>query len=174
MDTLRRFDFSLAKFIQGFPVVWQPVMAGVSFLGEPLVVLVLGFTGFVSALQRGHTDIERAFFFGAIAYGLNTALKTVLHRRRPHDLLVTTLGFRSYSFPSGHAFGTVIFYGLFSYLDYLYLDSPYNWFVPVLLGVLTFLIGVSRVFLKTHYPSDVVGGWLLGGLSLFIIIRLAF
>jgi undecaprenyl-diphosphatase len=174
MDSFRRLDIGLAKFIQTRSPIWRPVMRGVSFLGEPTVALTIGFVGFVSALQRGQSDIERAFFWGAVAYALNTALKAVLHRSRPHDLLVTTLGFRSYSFPSGHAFGTVIFYGLFAYLDYQYLAGPYNWLIAVLLGLLIGFIGISRVYLKAHYPSDVLGGWLLGGLSLFIIIRLVF
>jgi len=174
MDSLRRFDIGLAKFIQGLSTAWQPVMAGISFLGEPVVVLTIGFVGFVAALQREQSDIEKAFFFAAIAYGINTALKMVLHRRRPHDLLVTTLGFRSYSFPSGHAFGTIIFYGLYAYLDYIYLSQPYNWLIAALLGVLIAFVGISRVYLKAHYPSDVTGGWLLGGLSLFIIIKLVF
>jgi undecaprenyl-diphosphatase len=85
-----------------------------------------------------------------------------------------TLGVRSYSFPSGHAFGTLIFYGLFAYLDYTYLSSPVNWLITILLASLISLIGISRIYLKTHYPSDVVGGWLLGAISLLLIIELAF
>ena len=176
MEVLRRFDYGLTKFIQSRSPAWQPVMAGVSFLGHPTVVLLLGFVGFVSAAQRGQTDIQiqRAFLYGALAYSLNTVLKLALRRRRPHNLQISFLGLRSYSFPSGHAFGTVIFYGLFSYLDYTFLPQPYNALLALMLWALILLIGVSRIYLKAHYPSDVVGGWLLGSLSLLIIINLAF
>lgn len=174
MEALRRFDHGLTKFIQGRSQAWQPVMAGVSSLGHPSVVLPIGVVGLVSALLRNQPDIARAFFYGALAYGLNTILKLSLRRRRPHNLQISFLGLRSYSFPSGHAFGTVIFYGLFSYLDYKYVAKPYNALLAIMLWILIFLVGISRIYLKAHYPSDVVGGWLLGGLSLIVIILLAF
>jgi undecaprenyl-diphosphatase len=174
MEALRRFDYRLTKFIQSRSPAWRPVMAGVSLLGHPTAVLLIGLVALLSAVQRGQTAIARAFVYAALAYGINTSLKLVLHRRRPHDLRITTLGLRSYSFPSGHAFGAVIFYGLFSYLDYKYLARPFSALLVVLLWILILLIGLSRVYLKAHYPSDVIGGWLLGGLSLLIIIRLVF
>jgi membrane-associated phospholipid phosphatase len=174
MGMLQRFDYKLAGYIQSRPEAWRPVMAGVSFLGEPMVVLTIGFAGFISAAARHQTATEEAFFFGAIAYAINTILKLALHRRRPDNLNITMLGLRSYSFPSGHAFGTVIFYGLFSYLDYHYLNQPWNFLIAGLLWAFIFIIGVSRVYLKSHYPSDVVGGWALGLVSLLVIVKLSF
>jgi membrane-associated phospholipid phosphatase len=174
VESLRRFDNWLTEAIQGLPAAWRPLMAGATFLGEPLIVVAVGFTGFVSAIERGQSNVQHAFFYGALAFGINTMLKLSLHRRRPDDLRITTLGVRSYSFPSGHAFGTVIFYGLFAYLDYTYLNPPWNLVIAALLVGLIGLIGVSRVYLKAHYPSDVVGGWLLGLVSLLLIIELAF
>jgi membrane-associated phospholipid phosphatase len=174
MRPLRRFDYRLTTLIQAWNKSWRPLMAGVSFLGLPSVVLAVGLVGFVSATWRAQPEVRRAFFLGAIAYGINTVLKLLLRRQRPHNLNVTTFGLRSYSFPSGHAFGTVIFYGLLAYLDYTILANPWRWLIAGLLGLLVFFIGLSRVYLKAHYPSDVVGGWLLGAISLLIIVRLAF
>ncbi|MBX4201545.1 phosphatase PAP2 family protein [Candidatus Saccharibacteria bacterium] len=174
MESLRQFDISLTRLIQRWPNSFKPFISGLSMLGEPILVLAVGFSGYVSAIQRGHVQAQRAFLLGAIAYGLNTALKQLLHRRRPHNLNITNFGIKSYSFPSGHAFGTVIFYGLFSYLSIKYLSHPLNVLVAVGIWSLIFLIGVSRVYLKAHYPTDVVGGWILGLISLYIIVMLAF
>jgi undecaprenyl-diphosphatase len=160
---LSDFDDRITKFIRHLPDLYQPIMAGVSFVGEPIIVVIIGFSGLVSARIRGQSAIEHAFIYAVVAFALNISLKMVLHRARPQGLIVRTLGLKSYSFPSGHAFGTVIFYGLFAYLDLKYLAHPWS-----------YLIGVSRIYLGAHYPSDVLGGWLLGLISLTIISAIAF
>jgi membrane-associated phospholipid phosphatase len=174
MESLRRFDYKITLAVQSWPGWWRPIMAGVSFLGEPIVALAIGFSGFVSAAARDQTEVQRAFVYATVAFALSTLLKLSLRRRRPLGLDVRTLGVRSYSFPSGHAFGTVIFYGLFSYLDFKYLSHPWNITIAILIWPLVILIGLSRVYLKFHYPSDVAAGWLLGLISLVAVIELAF
>lgn len=174
MRSVRELDSRLTALIQDLPPSTRQIMLSVSFLGEPSLVLSVGFVGFLSAAIRRQTDVERAFVYAGAAFALSTLLKLSLRRARPHNLDIRTLGVRSYSFPSGHAFGTVIFYGLFSYLDIRYLSPPWNLLVGTLVGFLIFLTGVSRVYLKAHYPSDVLGGWLLGLVCLFIVTQLAF
>jgi undecaprenyl-diphosphatase len=174
MRNLRSFDQRVTGLVQGLPESLQPFMGVLSFLGEPMLVLTVGFGGFVAVARRGQSQLEHAFAYAAAAFALSTLLKLLLHRRRPHNLEIRTLGLRSYSFPSGHAFGTVIFYGLFSYLDLKYLSHPWNFWLSLILWLIIFLIGVSRIYLKAHYPTDVAGGWLLGLLSLAIVIWLAF
>jgi membrane-associated phospholipid phosphatase len=174
MREIRNFDHRITLEVQKLPKGLMPLMEALSFLGEPTVVLTIGLAGYLSAAARDQSQVQRAFVYAAIAFGLSTLLKLVLRRRRPHNLDIRTLGVRSYSFPSGHAFGTVIFYGLFSYLDLKYLSHPWNILISVLLWLLIFMIGLSRIYLKTHYPSDVTGGWLLGLLSLVVIVSLAF
>lgn len=171
---MRRFDSRMTVLIQELPAGLRPAMHAISFFGHPIIVLTIGFSGYITAIQRGRTDIQLAFIYAAIAFGLNIILKSILHRRRPHNLEVMTFGLRSYSFPSGHAFGSVIYYGLFSYLDFKYIAHPWNVIISSLLWVMILLIGISRVYLKTHYPSDIIGGWLLGFISLVVIITLAF
>jgi undecaprenyl-diphosphatase len=174
MDRIRRFDERTGGWILSWPDRWQPLFAGVSFLGEPWVVGAIALSGFASAASRGQSNVERAFILAGIAYGINTIIKLLLRRRRPHNLQISTLGINSYSFPSGHAFGTMLFYGLYAYLDYRYLSSPINLIIAAALFLLTLSIGISRVRLGIHYPTDVLGGWLLGGLGLLIILWLLF
>jgi undecaprenyl-diphosphatase len=170
MEILKRFDTAVSKWVLSWPAKWQSILAGVSFFGEPWVVLAIAASGWLSAVGRGQNSVEWAFFWAGIAYGINTLIKQLTRRHRPHNRRVSMLGIKSYSFPSGHAFGAVIFYGLYSYLDYRYLSSPFNLILVLLLLVLTVLIGVSRVRLGTHYPTDVIGGWFLGAVALLIII----
>ncbi|MGH7156633.1 MAG: phosphatase PAP2 family protein [Candidatus Saccharimonadales bacterium] len=174
MLTLKNFDDSVTATITDLPDSYRAMMSGLTLIGQPAIVITLGLVGFIWAWKHSQSAIEHAFVYGIIAFSLNTLLKWLLRRARPDELNVKTLGMQSYSFPSGHAFGTVIFYGLFAYLGIKYISNPVDILVATMMGVLIFLIGISRVYLGAHYPSDVVGGWLLGGISLLAVIGLAF
>jgi membrane-associated phospholipid phosphatase len=89
---------------------------------------------------------------------LNWVLKALFERSRPdHDHLMVTVS--GWSFPSGHASGSLIVYGLLGYL--LVRHTPPLWHVPaVMLAVLLVVfVGFSRVILQVHYLSDVLAGY---------------
>ena len=75
------------------------------------------------------------------------------------------------SFPSGHATSSMIFYLTLA----LALTSEMRWRGLAVAGaiLLSFLIGISRVMLGVHWPSDVVGGWAFGMLWVLLTLRLA-
>ena len=92
----------------------------------------------------------------------NVVLKKVINRERPtfeHLVAVSTL-----SYPSGHSMSAMAFYGFLIYLSFRLSGS---WWVKaasvVVLGLLILLIGISRIYLGVHYPSDVIAGF-MGGL----------
>jgi hypothetical protein len=80
----------------------------------------------------------------------------------------------SASFPSGHANTGFVFYILLMILlrRYFFLKGRPGiaWFFTAVLSLLAFGIGVSRIYLGVHYPSDVIGGWLLAGMILIIFM----
>ena len=162
MRVAHQFDRTYTARLRGLPESWRPIMLGLSFIGEPWVVLLVGLAGFLIVAARPQPAIEHAFIYSGVAYGCNIALKLLLHRKRPHGRIVKTLGMKSYSFPSGHAFGTVILYGLLVDLALKYLTHPLSYIIAILVTAAILLIGLSRVYLGSHYPSDVVAGWILG------------
>jgi undecaprenyl-diphosphatase len=94
---------------------------------------------------------------GALA--LDLALKYAFHRERPPVFFGTEPA--SYSFPSGHALCSFCFYGVMAGLIAARVRSPaLRIAVWALAALLVIAIGVSRVYLGMHYPSDVIGGYL--------------
>ncbi len=94
------------------------------------------------------------------AAGMNFLFKVFFHRARPEILvLVHATG---YSFPSGHSMVSVAFYGYLIYLSVILLQKPWKQLSSLLLSMLIFFIGLSRIYLGVHYASDVVGGFLAG------------
>ncbi len=93
---------------------------------------------------------------------LNLLLKNIFLRPRP-DFPNVFYHESGYSFPSGHAMLSVLFYGMAAYLI---ARQGFSWKTQVRLGITTFtlslLIGFSRMFLGVHYLTDVLGGWAAG------------
>lgn len=94
-------------------------------------------------------------------------LKFIFQRARPLDpLLAQAAGF---SFPSGHALMSVTFYGLLAYI--LVNQQKSNWlkFLYIFIfSLFIMIIGISRVYLRVHYASDVIAGFCLGIVWLII------
>ena len=93
---------------------------------------------------------------------LNNIFKFSFHRLRP---IFTTPVFIAigFSFPSGHAMGSMAFYGLIAYLLIRHNPSLVQRFlVTLIFALIVGLIGFSRIYLGVHYPSDVLGGYIAG------------
>jgi len=75
------------------------------------------------------------------------------------------------AFPSGHVFGSTVFFGFIGFLA-VYYQMKSKIVIPLLLilGTLTVLVGPARVHVEAHYPSDVVAGYVLAALWLLVII----
>lgn len=104
---------------------------------------------------------------------LQKTLKGFFVRQRP-DLYLHLIQQGGYSFPSGHALTSLVFYGMIIFLCQQNVkNKTITNTVTVLLSFLIFLIGFSRIYLGVHYPTDVLGGWTIG-ICLLIILAYAF
>jgi membrane-associated phospholipid phosphatase len=171
-SVINRFDKSAAKLVAQLPASLSPVMNTATIIGLPAVVIVVALVAAGLAWVKHNPRITYAFLATLVALGGNTIIKDIVHRSRPHTLYVEHMRIHSYSFPSGHAFGSTVVYGLLAYLAHKNLPAPWNIVTTIGLVLLIITVGISRVYLGAHFPSDVVMGWLLGALSLFIIIKL--
>lgn len=113
---------------------------------------------------------------GALTIGLasigNEALKAVIARTRP-DFLEPVLVERGFSFPSGHALLSMVAYGILGVLvSRSMLPRDVRTAVLVVLAAGIFLIGLSRVWLGVHFPSDVLAGWSAGAVIVVLFARI--
>jgi membrane-associated phospholipid phosphatase len=107
---------------------------------------------------RGH---RLAVFWGlgvAGAAGLNVVMKLILHRTRP-ELWPRLMQEHDASFPSGHSMYSAAFV---TALILLVWRTPYRWLALGLGFTFTVFVGLSRLYLGVHYPTDVLCGWLTG------------
>ena len=146
-------------------------MTAVTLLAYPAVLIQLLLIGMAYFYHKQNHALVAALFASLLALGVNSLLKIFLHRPRPDTLYVGAMKFKTFSFPSGHAFGAMVVYGLLTYLAYRALPTPWNVVALIVGGLLIFFIGISRIYLGAHFPTDVLGGWALGALVLFLIIH---
>jgi undecaprenyl-diphosphatase len=139
-------------------------------LGSTGVVALVAVLLLVVGLVAGRPRIGLA---AAVTIGLaaliNGGAKLVVDRVRP-DLLPPIVVEPGYSFPSGHAALSMVAYGIVAVLFARQRGLP-RWLRVVgiaLAAVLVAGIGVSRVYLGAHFPSDVLGGWLLGAVIVLL------
>lgn len=166
-------DLYLAHRLQGIDVApFEDTLTAVDKLGDAPGMAVVYVLALV-ALWWWHYRIEALFLLLTAPLRLLSSLvKEMVERPRPlPDLVQVTDKASGYSFPSGHAFGAVLLFGLLIYLAGLVLPwRPLRWTVQGLCLLLMLLMGMARVELGAHWPSDVVGGYLWGGLTLFLLI----
>jgi undecaprenyl-diphosphatase len=169
--TINEFDSQVGTYIVSWPEWLHPVMVAISFSGLPAVVIGVAVLAMLLAWQTAQPRLAWSLVAGVIGLGLNSILKHSLHRMRPHTPFAIAMKIKSFSFPSGHSFGAVAVYGLLAYLAYHNLSAPWNVLAGGFLVILIILIGLSRVYLGAHYPTDVLGGWAFGLITLFLIIQ---
>lgn len=133
-------------------------------LGSPVAMTLLALAGAVLLWTHNRRTVLigwlAAFVGGTL---IDQALKLAVHRSRPIYGAAYLHG-HSYSFPSGHAMGSIIGYGMLVYVARLYWHPQSTWRALMWIGAgaMVLIIGVSRVYLGVHYPSDVLGGYAAG------------
>ena len=134
---------------------------------EPLAIVAVVVLVVLLALRRSTDAVFLAAGVGVV-WALNPLLKQLVGRSRP-DLWPLPPDVSEYSFPSGHATSSMIFYLALA----LALTAHTRWYrlAAAAAVVLSLLIGTSRVMLGVHWPSDVIGGWAFGMLWVLVTLR---
>lgn len=163
-EDLAAFDLALAEALNAnTSPAWRTVFWYLTGLGNGSVIAVVSLVVLWLLLKRGHTLLALMWAISqAGAALLNQALKAWFARVRP-DGADPALHGGGWSFPSGHAMGTLVLCGVGIYLLVRLVPSWSNRSVPIaLLLAWPVVIGFSRMYLGVHYASDVIAGFLAG------------
>ncbi len=137
------------------------IMLNVTRLGNPSTVVFITLVALGILWGRNYHQEAKIFLLnclgGAIlSYGLKLAFSKP--RLQLWKLLISE---KSYSYPSGHALGSIVLYGLLAYL----LGNHYPKYTKVFYSIAAILItsiGLSRLYLGVHWPTDVIAGYGVG------------
>jgi undecaprenyl-diphosphatase len=145
------------------PAWLEGALLDITAIGGPtvLTLVVLGVIGFLVLQARYHSAVA-ILLTAASGEILNAAMKAAFMRPRPSVVPHLRAAFET-SFPSGHAMQSAIIYlTLGAVLMRLAERRVTKIYCCTVAMGLTFLVGLSRVYLGVHYPTDVLAGWIVG------------
>ncbi|HEV2646297.1 MAG TPA: phosphatase PAP2 family protein [Acidobacteriaceae bacterium] len=169
---LTHLDLQLMQIIHAYQSPGLTRLAlGLSFIGSPLA---LGPCIALSAMILWALKLRRDAIVLVTAIGgaalLDTALKLHFRRIRP-TVPWALVAEHSFSFPSGHSVGAVVLYGIITYLIWSHLHDFMQRAAVVSAALLLIAgIGISRVYIGVHFPTDVGAGYAVGLIWLLTLI----
>ena len=167
LDTFDSIIYEIIKHIRCdfFDIFFKTI----TYLGNTLPVVIITITLLIYLNKEDRIILGSSMI---ITLCVNQLIKYLVKRPRPplEERLITQGG---YSFPSGHSMMALCLYGVLIYFVVTKIKSKKKQIVfTILLSLIILLIGISRIYVRVHYPSDVVGGFLITITILVINISL--
>jgi membrane-associated phospholipid phosphatase len=164
MDTILELGVRLIVVFQGLGGWLELPMKIFSFLGTEYFIMFILPVLYWCVDSRLGIRVALLLMFST---GVNSGLKLAFHGPRPYwySTEVKILASEtSFGVPSGHAQNAMVLWGMIA----AWLKKWWGWLVA---GLIIFFIGISRLYLGVHFPHDVLVGWLIGGLLLWLMLR---
>lgn len=162
---INQFDHDVIQYIQGLESIGLTrTMKFFTTIGSAPVVTGLSLVLLYFLYKVLHHRLELILFVAAIMGSaiLNELLKQFFKRTRPELHRLIEVG--GYSFPSGHAMNAFTVYGIVSFLLWRHISSRWGRVLLIFVSMGMILsIGISRIYLGVHYPSDIIGGYFASG-----------
>jgi len=163
---IEKFDLSIIHFVQGFetPLLTSIMLFFTKIGSFPIVTLLFLLISLFLYFVFHHRS-ELVLFAVVIAGTLviNRLLKEYFERVRPDIHRLIEIG--GYSFPSGHAMTAFSVYTILAFLFWRHISTRFGRIMLLIFSALfIFMIGISRIYLGVHYPSDILGGYFVSGM----------
>lgn len=164
-------DHNLAAwFLENRSSVGISIFKIITAFGGWKIIIAVSLIIFLLLIYKKKLYLMWPFLLTSIVAETITLFSKIwLHRSRPLFSAVSEI---SFSFPSGHATIVVVFYGYISYiLTKLFPVKHHPWLISVNIALII-LVGLSRLYLGVHYLSDILAGYFVGAIFLFLGIKL--
>jgi undecaprenyl-diphosphatase len=159
------FDHTIIRAVQSLESPFlTTLMEFFTVVGSTQVVIVLCLVIIFVLYKVLHQRRELILFIAVVAGSplLNLLLKEIFQRARPDLHRLIEIG--GYSFPSGHAMNAFTVYGILTFLLWRHIFNRSGRTLLLLFSAfVVFMIGISRIYLGVHYPSDIIGGYFASG-----------
>lgn len=139
---------------------------------SPVFQLIALAIAAMMALRR-HRLMAAFVVLAVIGRGVTVLLKELVERPRPSPFLVdVSESAGGFSFPSGHVLGAVLLWGFVFVASEQFISNPTarRWVRFSSLAIIV-LMGLQRVYAGAHWPTDVLGAYLWGGVLLFALVK---
>ena len=167
-----QFDNEIISFVKRLETPpLTSIMKFFTFIGGgfPVVIVTLIIMFFLYKVLHHRRELILFIWVVIGSVLLNETLKLIFHRARP--MLHRIVDANGFSFPSGHSMAAFSLYGVVAFLLWRHISTSYGRVMLILLSIVMIItIGVSRIYLGVHYPSDVLGGFLASGSWLAVSI----
>lgn len=167
-----RFDDVIRYFFYDFRNdILTPAAKAITYLGnwQSIVIICIVLLAVKQLRMTYGVPVSAGALFITI---INKIIKEAVGRYRPDDILhLTEAG--GFSFPSGHSVTSMFVFGTLICLVRINVKSRASAnILTVILAIPMICIGLSRIYLGVHYPTDVIAGWLMGILVMMIVIEI--
>ncbi|MDQ0157428.1 undecaprenyl-diphosphatase [Robertmurraya andreesenii] len=172
IEKLISFDSLIIAFVQGFETEFlTAIMKFFSFIGSTVSVIIIsiGSALYLYYVLRHRRELILLAITMIGSTLLNILLKSIFQRARPEiNQIVFEEGF---SFPSGHSMAAFSLYGILTFLLWRHIKTRIGrGLLLTINSLMILLIGLSRIYLGVHYPSDVIAAYAASGFWLFTVI----